>query len=281
VRTWRAIGLATFLLCCAAALAPRVHAEAADDAAVRTLVERAYDRTLRAPGVRSVELAIHRGGRLVARRSFDVAYRRAPGASRALLRFTAPSYLRGDALLVAETASGASDVWLYQAGERRARRVGSTQHADAFYVSDLSIEELGHPRFRDWAMRTHADDATCACTPVEARPARDSQYAKLVLFVDRARDAIARIDFHHNADTAPVKRLTVSLEDATEEAGHLRVAHMRMEQIGRAAWTDVTTERMEIDPEIGAELFSGAALEREGDDLFSLRARHATNGAVE
>jgi hypothetical protein len=172
-------------------------------------------------------------------------------------------------------------VWLYQAAERRARRVGSTQLADAFYGSDLSFEELEHPRFEAWTLRRLPDDPACACDVVEAIPASSSQYGRLVLFVDRARTAIARIDFHRGSDPDPVKRLTVSLDGAVEEAGYLRLPQMRIEQVGRDAWTDVVTERMEIDPDIPASLFSAAALERETDDLFDVRERHAANGAPE
>lgn len=269
------------LLAAALALVP-AHLRADDDpAALRALVQRAYDRVLGAPGVRSIELAIHRGGRLVSRRAFDVAYRRDDIGAQSLLRFTEPSYLRGDALLVIDAGHGASDVWLYQAEERRPRRVGSTQHADAFYGSDLSFEELERPDFARWELqRAPNAQADCACDAIEARPQGDSQYGRLVLWIDRARTAVARIDFFRGADAEPSKRLTASLDGAPEEAGHLRVASLRIEQVGRAAWTDVSVVRMTIDPAIPASVFSAAALEREGDDLYAVAARLSASGGA-
>lgn len=260
-----------------------VHAGAAsaDGETLRALLQRAYDRTLAAPGVRSVELAIHRGGRLVSRRAFDVAYRRETGASQSLLRFTAPGYLRGDALLVLDGGAGVSDVWLYQAEERRPRRVGSSQHADAFYGSDLSFEELEHPRFADWELRlAPAPAEPCGCDVVEARPARDSQYGRLFVWIDRAHVAVSRIDFFRGAEGEPAKRLTVRLDEATEDTGFLRVPHMRIEQIGRNAWTEIAIVRMEVNPAIPPELFTAAALEREGDDLFAVAARRTALGVA-
>ena len=53
---------------------------------------------------------------------------------------------------------------------------------------------------------------------------------------------------------------------------------MRIEQIGRDAWTDIETSRMEIDPAISAEVFSASLLEREGEDLYALVGRHAELG---
>lgn len=239
------------------------------------LVQRAFDRTLHAPGVRSLELHVHRNGHLVSRRAFDLAYRRDASSARSLLRFTAPAYLRGHALLVIGTNDGTSDTWLYQAEERRPRRIAATHKADSFYGSDLSFEELEHPRFEHWSLRLlePEGDADSNHVVVEATPLRESQYGKLVVWIDRSREAVARVDFHRSADAAPHKRLRISLDDAAEEDGFLRIAHMRIEQLGRDAWTDVETARMSVVPAIPAEIFSAAVLEREGDDLHALVTR--------
>ena len=70
--------------------------------------------------------------------------------------------------------------------------------------------------------------------------------------------------------------MRVSLDGVEEEDGFLRIAHMRIEQLGRDAWTDVETARMTVEPAIPAEVFSASVLEREGDDLYALVTRHAT-----
>jgi hypothetical protein len=257
-------------------LLPFVANAGGDPADLTALVQRAFDRTLHAPGVRSLELRIHRSGRLVSRRAFDLAYRRDADGTQSLLRFTAPSYLRGHALLVLGTPDGPSDTWLYQAEERRPRRVGATHKADAFYGSDLSFEELEHQRFEHWSLRAFADDAACpACSVVEATPQRESQYGRIVVWVDRAKQAVARVDFHRGTDPEPHKRLRVWLDDAREENGFLRISHMRIEQVGRDAWTDIETTRMTVEPAIPAAVFSASVLEREGDDLYALVTRHA------
>jgi Outer membrane lipoprotein-sorting protein len=246
----------------------------------RDLLRSAFERTLHAPGVRSVELRVYRGGQLVSRRAFDVAYRRDSENARSLLRFTAPNYLRGHALLVLETPEGVSDTWLYQAEERRPRRVGTAHKADSFYGSDLSFEELEHQRFEHFELRRLPDatEGGVPCAVIEAVPQRDSQYGRLVAWIDRARTGVARVDFYRGSDAEPSKRLRVALGDAVEEAGFLRVQHMRIEQIGREAWTEVETSRMEIDPAISAEAFSASLLEREGEDLFALVGRHGARG---
>jgi len=267
-----------------ALLAVRVAAEnvAASARSDLDLLRSAFERTLHAPGVRSVELRVHRGGRLVSRRAFDVAYRRDADQARSLLRFTAPIYLRGQALLVLETPDGTSDTWLYQAEERRPRRVGTAHKADSFYGSDLSFEELEHQRFEHFALRRlpDAEEAGRLCAVIEAVPKRASQYARLVAWIDPSRTALARVDFFRGAGAEPAKRLRVALDEVVEEQGYLRVEAMRIEQIGRDAFTEVMTERMEIDPAISEDVFSASFLEREGDDLFALVGRHAATEAT-
>jgi hypothetical protein len=271
--------LALFAL---AMLGARSQAEDARPRGDFELLRDAFERTLHAPGVRSIELRVHRGGQLVSRRAFDVAYRRDAEDARSLLRFTAPSYLRGHALLVRETPDGVSDTWLYQAEERRPRRVGTANKADSFYGSDLSFEDLEHQRFEHWTLRRLPDavEGGVACAVVEAAPQRASQYGRLVAWIDPARTAVVRVDFFRGADAAPSKRLRVELANVAEERGYLRVQQMRIEQIGRAAWTDVVTERMAIDPSISDEVFSASFLEREGDDLYALVGRHAPDGSA-
>ena len=270
------------LLLAVVLLGTRSEAEdvAASERSDRDLLRDAFERTLHAPGVRSVELRVYRGGQLVSRRAFDVAYRRDAENARSLLRFTAPNYLRGHALLVLETPNGVSDTWLYQTEERRPRRVGTAHKADSFYGSDLSFEELEHQRFEHFALRRlpDADEAGVACAVVEAIPQRESQYGRLVVWIDRGRNGVARIDFYRGPGAEPSKRLRIALAGAVEEAGFLRIEHMRIEQIGRDAWTDIETSRMEIDPAISAEAFSASLLEREGEDLYALVGRHAASG---
>jgi hypothetical protein len=277
MRTQLAMLLMTIVL-----LGARSGAENADapDRSDRDLLRDAFERTLHAPGVRSVELRVHRGGQLVSRRAFDVAYRRQDEHASSLLRFTAPSYLRGHALLVLESPDGVSDTWLYQAEERRPRRVGTAHKGDSFYGSDLSFEELEHQRFAHFALRRlpDAEEAGAACVVIEAIPQRESQYSRLVVWIDRARNGVARVDFYRGRDAEPSKRLRIALAGAVEEAGFLRIEHMRIEQIGRDAWTDIETSRMEIDPAISAEVFSASLLEREGEDLYALVGRHAELG---
>jgi len=279
---WVAAAVFVFGALLALASGPRALAEVAEGAA-RARVERAFDRTFQQPGVRRIELLVARNGREVARRTFELAHRREGRGARSLVRFVDPEYLRGHALLMVDGGGGEPpDTWLYQPEERRPRRVGVAQRGDAFYGSDLSFEDLERPHWERWrvAERGPADEAGLACLVLDAWPPPGSQYGRLRVWLATAPGAVVRIDFFGRAGVRseaaqpPLKRLRVDLASAEPEQGFLRVRRIEVEVLGRAARTELVVERMAIDPGIPASVFSATRLEREGEDLFELVARH-------
>jgi len=272
------VGLAVLAACVVLALAAAPLALGSDAAPgeldLLELVRRAFERTFHQPGVRSVQLRIERGGRVVSHRAFELAYRRDGRIARSLLRFTEPEYLRGTALLIVDQ-DGASDTWLFQPSEQRARRVGTAQKADSFYGSDLSLEDLERTHWVRWRLASEGDavEAGRACRLVEAVPRVESQYGRLLVWIDRELSGVARIDFHRPGAVEPFKRLRVPLDGATEERGFLRIGGLEVEQIGRDARTVVELTRLAIDPDLASGVFSAMRLERGGDELFERSSR--------
>jgi hypothetical protein len=269
-------GLLAIAVCAVFALAA-IPATGDAEAGMRELARHAFARTFEQPGVRSVDLQIWRGGRLVAQRAFEMAFARHGQTARSLVRFTRPDYLRGIALLVIEDADGTRDTWLYQPEERRPRRVGTAQKREPFYGSDLSLEDLERPHWERW--RFSAGEATDGegepCERIDATPPPGSQYARLRIWVARRFEGVTRIDFQRDADEPAAKRLRVSFAEPAEEGGFLRVSRITVDVPGRDARTELLVERMRIDPSLGARLFSAMRLEREDESLFGLADRLA------
>jgi len=268
--------LLAFIL--AIAGAPHAPAEVLEDAVEPTplaIIQSAFDRVFNYPSVRSVTLRIHRSQSRVTFRSFDVVYKKVDGRGRTLLRFTEPEYLRGNALLIIEETDGRNDIWIYQPDQRRPRRVSASHKADPFYGSDLSFEDLEH---HDWSRfqlqrLPNAREQGRACYVVEGHSAEDSQYSKMVAFIERERLALLRVDFFKAARDRPIKSLILSPEEITETNGILKPERMWMRQNGRDAATEVVFERIQDDPEITNRVFSTMRLERSGQDLYKLVER--------
>ena len=247
------------------------------------IVEQAFERMFNYPSVRSVRLRIYRNGRLVSRRNFDIVYQRLEGQGHTLLRFTEPEYLRGNGLLIIESSRGTNDAWLYQPEERRPRRVGTHQKGDSFFGSDLTYEDLEHQAWSRYELARQADATVDgqATYVIEAQPPADSQYSKLLIWIEKARLAVARIDFYRGSSSEPRKTLRVSMDTIAEQDGVLMPRFMLVEQHGREASTRVEFVRFEIDPGITARVFSAMRLQRENEDLFDLVRRSSERSGNE
>jgi hypothetical protein len=263
------------LLTVALAAAARAQAGDAVPRSAEAIVEAAFDRMFNYPSVRSVTLRIERAGRTSALRAFEIAYAKSEGRGRTLLRFTAPDYLRGSALLILEEADGRNDVWIYQPELRRARRVVASHKGDAFFGSDLSFEDLEHHAWRRFrvARLPDAREQDRDCYVVAATPPADSQYSRIVVFVERERLALLRVDFHRGGSAVPQKTLVVAPAEIEGGGAILRPRRMRMLQHGREAATEVVFERIESEAPIAGEVFGAMRLERSGEDLFELVER--------
>ena len=262
----------------AVAGAPHAPAEIVEDAVEPTplaIIQSAFDRIFNYPSVRSVTMRIHRSQSRVTFRSFDVVYKKIDGRGRTLLRFTEPEYLRDNALLIIEEPDGRNDIWIYQPDQRRPRRVSASHKADAFYGSDLSFEDLEHHDWSRYQLQRlpNAMEQGRACYVVEGRSAEDSQYSKMVAFIERERLALLRVDFFKTAADRPIKSLILSPDEITEANGILKPERMWMRQSGRDAATEVVFERIQDDPEITNRVFSSMRLERSGQDLYKLVER--------
>ncbi len=278
------IGLILFLIGAGLALvvAPMAMAQSAGGAA-KAQLRRAFDRTFHPPGVRLIDLRVLRGERVVAHRRFEMAHRSDPASSRSLIRFVAPEYLRGHALLIVDSQEGPSDTWVYQPEERRPRRAGTSQKGDSFYGSDLALEDLERTRWDRWRIEAWlpVEEGGEACLVADAWPPPESQYGRLRIWIATRVEGVLRIDFFARgedgtrAGAQPLKRLRTELADAVDEHGFLQFRRFAIEQVGRDARTELAIERIAIDPAISKSIFSAMRLEREGEGLFELAERHA------
>lgn len=259
-------------------------AEPIEDATARPpldILQTAFDRMLNYPSVRSVVLRIHRSGDRVIHRAFDVVYKKVGERGQLLLRFTAPEYLRDTALLIVERGDATSDTWLYHPSARRSRRVSTSQKGDAFFGSDLTIEDLEHRDWRRYALRRLPDAAERGrpCHVIEAVARHESPYARIVAWIEREEQVLLRVDFFRGASEAPLKTLTVETEGLVAEGTLLKPRRMWMRQNGREAATEVEFVRTETDARITDRVFSAMRLERSGQDLFELVERQRAGDA--
>src|SRR5881227_64478 len=104
------------------------------------------------------------------------------GASRAVLRFTAPPEVKGVALLVVNHADRASDQWMWTPAIERDRRIALQDRSTRFFGTDFSFEDLEERDVNQYQYTLMGDDAIdgAVCWKIQSTPRRSksSQYTR-------------------------------------------------------------------------------------------------------
>lgn len=177
---------------------------------------------------------------------------------RSLLVFTGPGDIRGTGLLTIETASG-DDQKLYLPALGRVQRIAGGQRSERFAGSDFTFEDLGtrDPAQYDVRMVETTRDAFV----VEARPRdRDSQYARIVLTIDRQRYVVRRADHYDRRD----QRVKVLEAEGFREvaSGVFRADRLVMRDLVNNRQTVLHFASRETGVELSDDLFTERQLQR-------------------
>jgi hypothetical protein len=120
------------------------------------------------------------------------------GNSKSILRFTAPSEVKGVALLIVNHPDRASDQWMWTPALARDRRIALQDRSARFFGTDFSFEDLEERDVDQFDYKLVADEACgdAACWKLESRPkqTKSSQYALSQLWIRKDNYVIVRID---------------------------------------------------------------------------------------
>lgn len=120
------------------------------------------------------------------------------GASKAILRFTAPPEVKGVALLVINHADRASDQWMWIPAEERDRRIAMQDRSTRFFGTDFSFEDLEERDVNQFDYKLLGEEAIdgTAGWKIESSPkeTKRSQYTSSTLWIRKDNYVIARID---------------------------------------------------------------------------------------
>jgi len=134
------------------------------------------------------------------------------GASKAILRFTAPPEVKGVALLVINHADRASDQWMWIPAEERDRRIALQDRSTRFFGTDFSFEDIEERDVNQFDYKLLGDEAIdgTSCWKIESRPkeTKRSQYTSSTLWIRTDNYVIARID-NFNKERL-IRRITYS-----------------------------------------------------------------------
>jgi hypothetical protein len=238
-------------------------ADLEDEVGVRELLRRAFENRYEIDTRLAIDLVVRGHGARGIRRRLVVATRRIDGRMHSLARFLYPEHLRGTTLLHIENRDRNDDHFVFMRSLGRMRRITTTQRADAFVGTDLSYEDLERRHVGDYeigSIRSSRADGE-EVVIVEARPRFEASYSRISFVVAIQDHAILETRYTRRASDAPFKRVVTPRAHMRRVSGHTLPMRMWVENRSRGTRTDVTIERLEVDPNLDESLFTSAAIE--------------------
>jgi len=125
------------------------------------------------------------------------------GASKAILRFTAPQELKGVALLIVNHPDRSSDQWMWTPAIERERRIALQDRSTRFFGTDFSFEDLEERDISlfDYKMLGAEAIDGAPCWKIESKPkeSKSSQYTSSVLWIRKDNYVTAQIENYSNS----------------------------------------------------------------------------------
>jgi outer membrane lipoprotein-sorting protein len=120
------------------------------------------------------------------------------GASKSILRFTAPPEVKGVALLIVNHTDRASDQWMWTPAIERDRRIALQDRSTRFFGTDFSFEDLEERDVNQYDYKMLGDETIdgAACWKIESKPkeSKSSQYSSSLLAIRKDNYVTAQIE---------------------------------------------------------------------------------------
>jgi hypothetical protein len=185
------------------------------------------------------------------------------GASKSILRFTAPPEVKGVALLVVNHPDRASDQWMWTPAIQRDRRIALQDRSTRFFGTDFSFEDLEERDVDQYDYSLDGEEPIdgAACWRIAARPrqAKASQYTRSRVWVRKDNYAFARIENEIKGEL--VRRLNYG--DIQNVQGIWSARVLDMSDLRRKSRTVLHLDRLQYNLPMKDEDFTLQALRRE------------------
>ena len=185
------------------------------------------------------------------------------GASKSVLRFTAPAEVKGVALLVLNHPDRASDQWMWTPAIARDRRIALQDRSTRFFGTDFSFEDLEERDVDQYDFSLAGEESMdgVACWKIEARPrqTKTSQYTRSRVWV--RKDNYAYVQIENDIKSDLVRRLKYSQLEQVQGIWTARL--LEMTDLRRNSRTILKLEKLQYNQPMKDEDFTLQSLRRD------------------
>jgi outer membrane lipoprotein-sorting protein len=184
------------------------------------------------------------------------------GASKSILRFTAPPEVKGVALLIVNHTDRASDQWMWTPAIERDRRIALQDRSTRFFGTDFSFEDLEERDVNQYDYKMLGDETIdgAACWKIESKPkeSKSSQYSSSLLAIRKDNYVTAQIESF--VKDKLVRRIHYSELEKIDNIWTPRTVEVL--DVGRNSRTVLKLEKLQYNTPMKDEEFTIEALRR-------------------
>ena len=185
------------------------------------------------------------------------------GASKSVLRFTAPAEVKGVALLVVNHPERSSDQWMWTPAINRERRIAIQDRSTRFFGTDFSFEDLEERDTNQFDYKLLGSDSIDGADTwkVESTPRQTkvSQYTRSILWIRKDNYALAQIE-NYSKDQI-VRRAHYT--DIRNDQGIWTAHQIEMQDLKRNSRTILKIEKLSYNVPMKDDDFTLQSLRRE------------------
>jgi hypothetical protein len=184
------------------------------------------------------------------------------GASKSILRFTAPPEVKGVALLIVNHTDRASDQWMWTPAIERDRRIALQDRSTRFFGTDFSFEDLEERDVDQFDYKLVGDDTIdgAACWKIEAKPkeSKSSQYTLSLISI--RKDNLVAVEIENYNKDKLIRR--VHYTDIEKVDGIWTPRSIEVYDPGRQSRTILKLEKLQYNVPLKEDDFTLEALRR-------------------
>jgi outer membrane lipoprotein-sorting protein len=224
------------------------------------IVQKSQDRTRSQSEHYTGTLQVYDANRKVTEKRWTFDRLGSHGDSKSILRFTAPSEIKGVALLIVNHPDRASDQWMWTPALERDRRIALQDRSARFFGTDFSFEDLEERDIDQFDYKLLGEEMLdgVSCWKLESRPRQKkaSQYTSSNLWIRKDNYVIARID-HYKKDKL-IRRINYS--DIENVQNIWTPKTLEVDDIGRKSRTVMRVEDLKYNTPVQDSDFTVEAL---------------------
>jgi hypothetical protein len=185
------------------------------------------------------------------------------GASKSVLRFTAPAEVKGVALLVLNHPDQSSDQWMWTPAINRERRIALQDRSTRFFGTDFSFEDLEERDTNQFDYKLLGEEPIdgASCWKVQSTPkeSKVSQYTHSYLWIRKDNYALAQIENYSKTQLVRREHYTEIRSDQGIWTAH----QIDMHDLKRNSHTILKIDKLQYNLPMKDESFTLQALRRE------------------